>query len=1291
MDKGDRHQEIDSFFQVQGGSLSASAPSYVVRKADQDLFESLKKGECCCVFNCRQMGKSSLRVHVIDRLRKEGVSCVTIDPQLIGVNTTEEMWYGSVIDTLIENLGLSNEIDLDEWLEQRSSLSPVRRLHEFLARELLNRIQGPIVLFVEEIDRLKRLTFVEDFFGLIRSLYEKRSTDAKYQRLSFAFIGVTTPRDLIRSKDHSPFNIGTEIELNGFQKNECKALLNGIAGIHSNPELLLDEVLDWTGGQPFLTQKLLAISLHELSDKEHPIVNTDLKVWLSRIVQTRIIDDWESHDHPEHLRTIQDRITMIEDDDRRRLINRYLRILENSSVQTNDSDDDIQLRLTGLVTKEDNRLRVYNPIYARVFNKTWAETQINSLQPRLVAEAFARWRETRSLDEEKANLGLEVSRKALNYVKVKMRVGHTRGFPKLPQRKRSRVKKRWTELVQMITKNRGHSPSTTFFLTGSGLATAEEWFKGKALTEQENKFLKECRDADARLRSSRWWKLGTGVVFVALCGMVALLISLEGSRLAERQTDIRRLVNESKRSLERGYPDEGLENAIRSVHKLSWNSDPILATEAKLNLALLTKAYRQRLCRWQGNHEDDKAVQMVAYSPRSNREVQIVASVSENRLPFLWTYQSNQNICTSITPTQQFKSKDNARSNSNTKSLAFSRDGSLLASIQNTTHHSIPESTVRVWQVSGRGTTNLLPLLELSSRRDNSRRPKTLSISSDNKFLAIGNEMQKQIQILDIVSSIDVANWSKNVTSLSFRPRQKEIQNELGVLDDQGLVSIRSVPDGKLRFPETKTIFAGRALLEFSRQGRYLAIAGNCLKKGMQDSNSEREFIYLYDLKSDKIVEIAKNSYGSFHDKGSRPESNDCTDTTWQRSTNSLTFLVNDDEIDQAAGKAAGKHLISTTRRDGSIRFWSRLSSNPSVLTRSDFIQAGKGRDNLSSSNVRVSPDGNFFTSTDLRNRISLRRVNWSPSGSSSTSNKTPKSFYILQTPHLPSDAVITMAFSKDAKNLAVSYSRYDKGLQIYRLPDRVSDQKDDHNIFLEPDTSLPLEKLPLTNWEFENATLRISDDRSEKVARRFKKYFKNHGKPTDDIELASFSNKRLRFVMGPYLTDPGKIDLPLTLYLSDPLSKLEATPRKPSPIHLQSPDVLDRPLAQFEAVTLSNDGSLLMASTQDGSIGIWSIPSLGSKDTKKLHQTLEFIPVSVDREPLKAIAISSVKAGGDSWFAIAESTNTISLFRLAQNLKDQACELLVGTYKASDPQRDPRPHRRFEELKSEGICKDPN
>ena len=45
-----------------GGSLAPGAPTYVVRQADRELYQALRSGDFCYIFNARQMGKSSLRI-----------------------------------------------------------------------------------------------------------------------------------------------------------------------------------------------------------------------------------------------------------------------------------------------------------------------------------------------------------------------------------------------------------------------------------------------------------------------------------------------------------------------------------------------------------------------------------------------------------------------------------------------------------------------------------------------------------------------------------------------------------------------------------------------------------------------------------------------------------------------------------------------------------------------------------------------------------------------------------------------------------------------------------------------------------------------------------------------------------------------------------------------------------------------------------------------------------------------------------------------------------------------------
>ena len=57
--------QANSLIYKVGGSLAFNHPTYVIRKADKELLTTLENGKFCYVFNCRQMGKSSLRVQAM--------------------------------------------------------------------------------------------------------------------------------------------------------------------------------------------------------------------------------------------------------------------------------------------------------------------------------------------------------------------------------------------------------------------------------------------------------------------------------------------------------------------------------------------------------------------------------------------------------------------------------------------------------------------------------------------------------------------------------------------------------------------------------------------------------------------------------------------------------------------------------------------------------------------------------------------------------------------------------------------------------------------------------------------------------------------------------------------------------------------------------------------------------------------------------------------------------------------------------------------------------------------------
>ena len=195
------------FFKV-GGSLGFDHPSYVTRKADQDLLTALMDRQFCYVFNCRQMGKSSLRVRAMRSLEKQGMRCTAIDMTMLGSEITPQQWYGGLITQLFQGFSLFGTINLKSWLQEKQGLSPVQQLSQFVTEIVLPHTDDrPLFIFIDEIDKILSLEFsVDDFFALIRFFYNQRAEDPTFHRITVALFGVATPSDLIQDKTQTLFN-----------------------------------------------------------------------------------------------------------------------------------------------------------------------------------------------------------------------------------------------------------------------------------------------------------------------------------------------------------------------------------------------------------------------------------------------------------------------------------------------------------------------------------------------------------------------------------------------------------------------------------------------------------------------------------------------------------------------------------------------------------------------------------------------------------------------------------------------------------------------------------------------------------------------------------------------------------------------------------------------------------------------------------------------------------------------------------------------------------------------------
>jgi hypothetical protein len=420
-----------------GGSLHGNDPTYVVRQADERLYDSLKAGDFCYVFNSRQMGKSSLLQRTSYRLREEGHSCVYLDMTRLGIeDSTPDRWYKGIIISLFHSFKLGSQVNFKHWWETQAGISSVQKLHSFVEEILLPNVKsdslrngkaGRIFIFIDEIDSLLSLNFpINDFFAWIRQCYNLRPENPNFERLGFALFGVASPSDLIADKRRTPFNIGKAIELQGFQLHEATPLLQGLKEVVTQPQAILQEIIYWTAGQPFLTQKLcdLIVQLADENTTEMITLAPGTEaLWIEQLVKTRIIQHWQSQDEPEHLRTIRDRL-LFNEQRAGRLLGIYQQVLQAQEaggrellagernfplppsaqepvhpVPIDDSREQTELLLSGLVEKHNGYLKIKNPIYRNVFNTEWVLRQLDNLRP--YSQTFNAWIASTYKDESR--------------------------------------------------------------------------------------------------------------------------------------------------------------------------------------------------------------------------------------------------------------------------------------------------------------------------------------------------------------------------------------------------------------------------------------------------------------------------------------------------------------------------------------------------------------------------------------------------------------------------------------------------------------------------------------------------------------------------------------------------------------------------------------------------------------------------------------------------------------------------------------------------------------------------
>ncbi len=379
-------QNIKYNYQFKG-AIDFRNPTYLNRETDRELLAALKAGNFGYVSGGIHSGKTSLMLKIIELLKADNYICVALDFNEIKNNliSVEEWYDGAILE--LETVGDLSRQSIDLWWSQKEDISAVERLIVFLEEVLLPNVSQKIVIFIDGIESASSLNNpLEDIWVLIEYCHQEKDKNKKLERLQFALFGESIPSEL------QPW--GKTFKLNNFEWKQVKPLIEGFKGKVKNPEAVMGEILYWTEGQPFLTQKVCKLVENYLKDSylgNKDGADNDDRGLVEDLVKICIIENWESQDEPPHLIRIGDRL-LKNNQNSESLLKLYQKILNpplefklqhsdsnKVGIMADNSAEQQELIAAGLVSNKEEILKVNNPIYEAVFNENWVKGELEKL------------------------------------------------------------------------------------------------------------------------------------------------------------------------------------------------------------------------------------------------------------------------------------------------------------------------------------------------------------------------------------------------------------------------------------------------------------------------------------------------------------------------------------------------------------------------------------------------------------------------------------------------------------------------------------------------------------------------------------------------------------------------------------------------------------------------------------------------------------------------------------------------------------------------------------------------
>ncbi|MFM7528014.1 MAG: AAA-like domain-containing protein [Nodosilinea sp.] len=327
------------------GTMDPESRFYVEREVDAVALAAIQRqGVTLTIKGPRQMGKSSLLMRAMDAAIRANKQVAFLDFQLFdqAVLDQADRFYRQFCLSLTEQLGIPDRV-ADYWQPGRGQVQCCTR---YLQDHVLKAVGGPLVLAMDEVDRMFDADYQSDFFSMLRNWHNSRALPMYrlWKQLDLALVTATEPYHLITNLNQSPFNVGEVILLTDFSPDQV-ADLNQRHGSPLTPAQT-DQLHQLLHGHPYLVRRALYLVAGQ-------------QITLARLLDQARADNGPFGDHLRyHLFRIYDKPDLVQG---------LLQV-----IRTQSCPDERIARLlvaAGLARREDQRLLSRCPLYGDYFQE----------------------------------------------------------------------------------------------------------------------------------------------------------------------------------------------------------------------------------------------------------------------------------------------------------------------------------------------------------------------------------------------------------------------------------------------------------------------------------------------------------------------------------------------------------------------------------------------------------------------------------------------------------------------------------------------------------------------------------------------------------------------------------------------------------------------------------------------------------------------------------------------------------------------------------------------------------